>query len=494
MLGTYITFPELLIWLPVLAGLFSFFASGQQSARNIAILSSLLVLGVSVASLFYASDKYQHYNNVNYYWLKYVGNSFNIGLDGTGRILTFLTAVSFPLIFIGTSAPQKRPSVYYGLMLLAQAGLMGVFVAKDALVFYFFWELALIPVYFLSSQWGGERRIPVTFKFFVYTFTGSLLMLIGILYVYNHTGARAFEDGTRSAHSFALSYFYNAHLTGGEQNFLFWLFFIAFAIKMPVFPFHTWQPDAYDQAPTPVTMVLSGVMVKMGLFAVIRWLIPIFPEASAQYTNLVMILCVTGIVYASCIAMVQDNLKKLVAYSSIAHIGLMCAAIFVRNELSVQGMMIQLFTHGVNIIGLWLVIDMIEKQTGIKQISQLRGIANKAPFLTVMLIIIALANIALPLTNAFPGEFLMFAGLFQYSKVFAAVAGLGVILSAIYTLNMIQKVFYGEVNDTTTTVTDIRWNQRLVLLVIGVIIFVTGVYPKLLVHITQSAVTAFITR
>ena len=489
MLGTYITFPELLIWLPFIAGILCFFLKREVPAKTVAIIASLLTLGVSIAGLFYTSDKFTTYNNVNYYWLTYIGNSFNIGLDGTGRILTLLTAIAFPLIFIATSKTSyKNAPVFYGLMLLTQTGLMGVFCSVDALLFYFFWELALIPVYFLCSKWGGEKSIQTTFKFFVYTFSGSLLMLIGIIYVYQHTGSRIFEDGTVVAHSFSLNAFYNANLNAAEQNWLFWLFFVAFAVKMPIFPFHTWQPDTYDQSPASVTMVLSGIMVKMGLFGVIRWLIPVFPLATVQFSHIVMILCITGIIYASCIAMVQDNLKKLVAYSSIAHIGLMCAALFASNEISVQGVMLQMFNHGINIIGLWIVVEMVERQTGIKTISRLGGIANKAPVLTVMLVIIALANIALPLTNAFTGEFLMFSGLYIFNPWYAAFAGIGIILAAVYTLNMIQKIFYGETNAATANVKDISWNEKLVLGIIVSIIFIVGVYPQPLIDLTKQAV------
>jgi NADH-quinone oxidoreductase subunit M len=494
MLGTYITFPELLIWLPLLAGVACFFAKKEQAAKAIALLGSLLVLSVSIVTLFYTDNtKFSSYNQVNYFWLKYIGNSFNIGLDGYGRMLTFLTALSFPIIFLATYRnTYKKSSVFYGLMLLTQCGLMGVFCAKDALLFYFFWELALIPVYFLCSIWGGEKRIQTTFKFFVYTFTGSLLMLTGIIYVYLQTSGRVFEDGTVVSHSFAMTAFYKANLTWADQNWLFWLFFVAFAIKMPIFPFHTWQPDTYDQAPTGVTMVLSGIMVKMGLFAVLRWLIPIFPEASTKYTHIVIALSVIGIIYASCLAMVQDNLKKLVAYSSIAHIGLMCASIFAMNIFSVQGMMLQMFNHGINIIGLWIVVDLLEKKTGIKQLSQLGGVATKAPVLTIMLVIIALANIALPLTNAFAGEFLMFSGLYQYSGWMTAAAGIGIILSAVYTLNMIQKIFYGETVPATALVQDIAWNEKLVLGLIVCIIFVSGVYPQPVIDLTKNAATELV--
>ena len=247
---------------------------------------------------------------------------------------------------------------------------------------------------------------------------------------------------------------------------------------MPVFPFHTWQPDTYEQSPTAVTMVLSGIMVKMGLFAVIRWLLPIFPQAVLKFDHIVVLLSVTGILYASLIAIRQDDLKRLVAYSSIAHIGLMCAAIFSMKEIGLEGVMIQMFNHGINIIGLWIVIDLIEKQLGVRKISQLSGIANKAPILTIMLVIIAFANIALPLTNAFIGEFMMFSGLFRYSIWFAAIAGISIILAAVYTLSMIQKVFYGETNALTATIKDISVNEKIALGTIVVLIFAIGIHPQ----------------
>jgi NADH-quinone oxidoreductase subunit M len=226
----------------------------------------------------------------------------------------------------------------------------------------------------------------------------------------------------------------------------------------------------------------------MGLFGVIKWLIPIFPLAVPKFANAVMILSVIGIIYASCIAMVQDNLKKLVAYSSIAHIGLMCAAIFAMNELSLQGIMIQMFSHGINIIGLWVVIELVEQQTGVKKMSELGGVAHKAPVLTIMLIIIAFANIALPLTNAFVGEFMMFAGIYQHSIWMAAVAGLSIILAAVYTLNMIQKVFYGNTNHTTEKINDISFAQKLGLALIVVMIFAFGVYPQPMIDLAKEAV------
>jgi NADH-quinone oxidoreductase subunit M len=261
-----------------------------------------------------------------------------------------------------------------------------------------------------------------------------------------------------------------------EQKWFFWFFFVAFAIKMPIFPLHTWQPDTYEVAPTGTTMVLSGVMVKMGLFGVARWLLPIFPVMAKQMALPIIILCAIGMIYASLIAIRQDDIKRLIAYSSIAHIGLMCASYFVNNLYGTQGATMQLFNHGINIIGLWIVVDLIEQQTGIRKMSQLGGLARKAPWMAVLLVVVALANIALPLTNAFVGEFLMFTGIFQYSPWIAAFAGVSIILAAVYTLGMIQRVFYGEAVETII-IADVKTTEVIAMVAIIVMIILAGVYP-----------------
>ena len=491
-----VTFPHVLIFFPLLAGVITFLFKKDAAIKSWALFSSIITLCVSLLSLYYANDNALSGLAFNYEWLKYLGASFSVSLDGIGRLLTFLTAISFPVIFVATyNTNYKNANIFYGLLLLTQAGLMGVFVASDALIFYFFWELAIIPVYFLCSKWGGEKRLQATFKFFIYTFTGSLLMLVGIIYVYLHT-APVYDvaHAVISEHSFALSYFYAAQLSANQQNWLFWLFFIAFAIKMPVFPFHTWQPDTYEQSPSAVTMVLSGVMVKMGLFGVIRWLLPMFPLAVAKFDNVVILLSIIGIVYASLLATRQDDLKRLVAYSSIAHIGLMSATIFTTKQIGLEGVMIQMFNHGINIIGLWIVIEIIERQLGVRKISQLAGVAHKAPVLTIMLVVIAFANIALPLTNAFVGEFMMFSGLFQFNVWFAVAALVSIILAAMYTLNMVQKVFYGTANSLTDTIKEISVNEQVVLCIVVVAIFLTGIYPQPLFNLTKDSVIDIITR
>ena len=290
---------------------------------------------------------------------------------------------------------------------------------------------------------------------------------------------------------FDIASFYKATLSGKEQSFLFWLFFIAFAVKMPIFPFHTWQPDTYEQAPTATTMILSGVMVKMGVFGLIRWLLPVLPIASYSWGDVATTLAITGMIYASLIAIRQDDLKRLVAYSSIAHIGLMCAAIFAENQSSMQGVMIQMFNHGINIIGLWIVVELTERQFGTRKISELGGLAQKAPAMAIFLVIIALANIALPLTNAFAGEFLMFNGILnsvitKYNIWFTVFAGLSIILAAVYTLNMIRKVFYGNTNALTERALDIKLNEKIALGIIVTLIFWLGVYPQTLLDVTKD--------
>jgi NADH-quinone oxidoreductase subunit M len=459
--------PVLLISIPLLAGILALMV--KNGGKQIAWAASIITLGVMLFFVFHQNDMCQCNYNFKANWLVSLGANFHVGLNSLSTVLCLLTAFVFPIIFLGiTNNKFKSESKYYALLLLSQAGLMGVFVAQDALLFYFFWELALIPVYFLCSTWGGDKRIAATFKFFIYTFLGSLLMLIALIYVQSKTANASFDWNDMR----------NATLTATEQNWVFALLFIAFAVKMPIFPFHTWQPDAYQQAPTSTTMVLSAVMVKMGLFGVIYWLMPLTPLASQKAATFVMVFSVIGILYASLIATKQNNIKRLVAYSSIAHIGLMSATLFTGSQSGTQAVVMQMFHHGINILGLWLVIDIVERKTGIQKMSELGGLAKTAPALTIALVVIAFANIALPLTNAFVGEFLMFQALFNTNVWLAAFAGLGIILAAVYTLGMIQKVFYGEVNNATKNITDIDINEKAALAIIILFILVMGVYSE----------------
>ncbi|MBS1578505.1 MAG: NADH-quinone oxidoreductase subunit M [Bacteroidetes bacterium] len=465
--------PVWLILIPLLTGLVSFGLQNAKAVKAWALFSTIIATTLIIAGIYFLNPSSLQFNAT---WLKLLGSNFSFKLDGMSKMLCLLTAVSFLIIFIAINKNEyKNSKSFYALMLLMQAGFMGVFTATDALLFYFFWELALIPAYFLCSMWGGEKRIQVTFKFFVYTFAGSLIMLCGIIYLYFQTPNQ----------TFSLESFYNLHLSNKQQYILFWLFFIAFAIKMPMFPFHTWQPDTYQQSSTGVTMALSGVMAKMGIFAVIRWVVPVFPEAVSHFSNIVIILSIIGIVYASLIAIRQDDIKRLIAYSSIAHISLMCAAIFSQNNTAMQGVLIQMFNHGIVVIGLWIVADAVEQQVGTRKLSELGGLAQKAPALAIFIVVLAFANVALPLASSFIGEFLMLSGLFQYNIIMAAIAGTTIILSSIYTLNMVQKIFYGNTVALTEKAVDISSNIKTALIILVIIIIVLGVYPQPMLNLVK---------
>jgi NADH-quinone oxidoreductase subunit M len=476
----------LLILIPLLSGIAAFFFKKENTAKGWALLSSIATVAVSIQGLTILknTDLLQFKCN----WLPGLGSSFSIQLDGMGQLLCLLTAISFPLIFIATwHRVYKNAHNFFALMLLSQAGLMGVFLAMDALLFYFFWELALIPVYFLSSIWGAERRIAATFKFFIYTFVGSLLMLVGLIYLQSLTPDRSFD----------IKAFYAIATDNKTQNRIFCIMFVAFAIKIPVFPFHSWQPDAYEQSPTAVTMVLSGIMVKMGVFAVIRWLLPVLPNASYAYgEEMISMWAIVGMIYASLLAWRQDDMKRLIAYSSIAHLGLMVVAIFSESEIGMQGVMLQMFNHGINILGLWVVVEILERKYGTRKLSELGGLAQKAPAMAILFVVVALANIALPLTNAFVGEFMMFTGIFTspisaYEMITVPAAGLTIIIGAVYTLRMVQKVIYGNTNALTETGTDIGYNEKLVLGIIVILIIAGGIYPQAFLSLTEET-TKFI--
>lgn len=475
----------LLILIPLLAGAISFLMNGT-GAKGLALVSSLATLVISGVVATVADTDPIGWDTQ---WIPRLGASLSFMADGMSSMLCLLTSIVMAVVVItGWNKEVERPGAFYGLMLLAQAGITGVFLAYDALLFYFFWELALIPVYFLCSQWGGEKRIPVTFKFFVYTFVGSLIMLAALIYL-------SLQNPGTNAFSWENMVYVGTHLPEGEQQWLFWMIFIAFAIKMPIFPFHTWQPDTYEQSPTPVTIILSALMVKMGMFSVIRWLLPVVPEGVAFWSDTVVILSIVGIVYASCLAIVQTDIKRLVAYSSIAHMGLMSAAAFAGTQTGMHGLMVQMFNHGINITGMWLIVHMIEQRWGTRDMTRLGGMASTAPQMAIALVIISLANVALPLTNGFVGEFMLFNGLFESRfdarVIFMVVAGLGIILGAVYTLNMVQRTAYGNATEMVVA-KDLTANEYLGLGVIIALILFLGVYPKPLLEMTAGVVNQIV--
>jgi NADH-quinone oxidoreductase subunit M len=470
---------SILIFLPVIAALaVLLFKNG--AAKHAALAFSVIELAVAAIFLVNFIPDASVQFGVDAPWIPKLGIYFNAGIDGISMIMVLLTTVLVPLIILTTYKHQyKNAPAFYALILFMQAGLLVVFTALDGFLFYVGWEAALIPIYFICALWGGENRIRVTIKFFIYTFSGSLFMLLGLIYLYLQTPAK-----TYSIHDF-----YFLTLDAHHQAWVFWAFFLAFAIKMPIFPFHTWQPDTYTEAPSAGTMMLSGIMLKMGVYGVIRWLLPIVPLGFARWQDLAMILSVIGIVYASIIAFTQKDGKRLVAYSSIAHVGLISAGIFAGTSQGVQGAMIQMLSHGINVVGLFFIWDIISRRLNTREISELGGIAKVAPKFAIAFLIIVLGTVALPLTNGFIGEFLLLNSVFQFNIWLVALAGLTMIFGAVYMLRMYKKVMQGETNALTAVFADISGSEKLVLGIICALIIVIGIYPQPILHISEAAVS-----
>ncbi|TSD64583.1 NADH-quinone oxidoreductase subunit M [Inquilinus sp. KBS0705] len=470
---------SILLFLPIVAALVVLLFK-NEAAKHVALFFAVAELAIAIFFLAgFVPDASVQYA-IELPWIPKLGVYFNAGIDGISMVMVLLTTVLVPLIILTTYQHQyKNANAFYALILFMQAGLLTVFTALDGFLFYVGWEAALIPIYFICALWGGENRIRITIKFFIYTFAGSLFMLLGIIYLYLQTPGKVYD----------LHSFYALTLDASHQNWVFWAFFLAFAIKMPIFPLHTWQPDTYTESPSAGTMMLSGIMLKMGIYGVIRWLIPNAPVGFLQWQNLVIVLSVIGIVYASLIAFNQKDGKRLVAYSSIAHVGLIAAGIFAWTTQGVQGAMIQMLSHGINVVGMFFIWDIISRRLNTRDISSLGGIAKVAPNFSIAFLIIVLGTVALPLTNGFVGEFLLLKGVFNYNIWFAAVAGLTIIFGAVYMLRMYKNVMQGELNELTATFTDIAGSEKLVLGIICVLIIGIGVYPQPILHISEAAVT-----
>lgn len=473
---------SILIFLPVIAALaVLLFKNGV--AKHVALFFAVAELAVAglFLSKFIPDASIQYI--VDAPWIPKLGIYFNAGIDGISMIMVLLTTVLVPLIILTTYKHQyKNAAAFYALILFMQAGLLVVFTALDGFLFYVGWEASLIPIYFICAMWGGENRVRITLKFFIYTFAGSLFMLLGIIYLYLQTPNKTYD----------LHQFYNLSLDAHRQSYVFWAFFIAFAIKMPLFPFHTWQPDTYTESPTGGTMMLSGIMLKMGIYGVIRWLIPNAPLGFLQWQTVAIILSVTGVVYASIIAFKQNDGKRLVAYSSIAHVGLISAGIFAWTTQGIQGAMIQMLSHGINVVGMFFIWDIISRRLNTREIGQLGGIAKVAPKFAIAFLIILLGTVALPLTNGFIGEFLLLNSVFQFNIWFAAAAGLTMIFGAVYMLRMYKRVMQGETNSITILFTDISGSEQLALTIICILIIVIGIYPQPILHISEAAVNNLI--
>jgi NADH-quinone oxidoreductase subunit M len=469
---------SILLLLPLLAALALLFIKGD-AVKNVALLFSLLelALGIYFLTQYKANDSLQFV--AEHAWIPKLGIYFTAAIDGINIIPVILSVLLVPMI-IGTTFKHeyKNASAFYALIMFMQFGLLLVFTALDGFLFYIGWEVALLPIYFICGMWGGENRVKVTLKFFIYTFAGSLFMLMAIIYLYLQTPDRSFD----------IFKFYQLNLTPSQQSWIFGAFLLAFAIKMPIFPLHTWQPDTYTEAPAAGTMLLSGIMLKMGVYGAIRWMIPIAPVGFYEWQNNPLWLAIIGIVYASIIAFKQTDGKRLIAYSSIAHVGLIAAGVLAWNIQGLQGAMIQMLNHGLEVVGLFFIWDIIQRQLKTRDISELGGIAKVAPQFSIMFLIIVLGSVALPLTNGFIGEFLLLNGVYRYNMWMAIVSGLTIILGAVYMLRVYKNVMQGETNALTALFTDITFSEKLILGIICAFIIIIGVYPQPVMHLSEAAV------
>ncbi len=464
----------IILLIPFITGLILLLVRNASTVKSAALVVAVANLLITLSLFFTVSASY----SVN--WIDFLGTKFALGYDGISLIMLLLTNLLFPFIILaGFKREQQQVSVLYALILFTQSALIGVFLAQNAFLFYVFWELALIPIYFILLLWGGEGRRAITFKFFIYTLTGSLFLLFGIIYLYHLTPG---------VHTTDFSAFNQLKIPVQSQIWLFWILFIAFAIKMPLFPFHTWQPSTYTMAPTQGVMILAGVMTKMGVYGALRFLFPIVPQGVLYWQNTVIVLSLIGVIYASVIAFRQTDLKKLIAFSSMAHISLMVAAMFVLNYYALQGLLIQALSHGVTIVALFYLVTLIEERTGTLELPLMGGIKIKAPNMAILLLLVVLGSIALPLTAGFVGEFLMITGLFEQSVWFAVFGGMTMILGAIYMLYAYQRVMLGELKAGFEKVTDIRFLDYLILVPLIILILGLGIFPQPIFNIVEESV------
>jgi NADH-quinone oxidoreductase subunit M len=458
----------LLLFVPLFAAMLVI-VGGPRLANKLALAMSVIQLAVSGIAL----QQFNAHGSDPFYifqaWSETPRIALHLNIDGLTMLMLLLTNLLMPIIMLSAFNRQiQNPRGYFSLMLLMQFALNGVFMAMDGLLYYIFWELALIPIYFIALRWGGPNRVNITLKFFIYTLAGSLLMLFGFIMLYWYNPNQTFD----------IRELYRMYISDGNQSWLFWMFFLAFAVKIPIVPFHTWQADTYREAPTQGTMLLSGIMLKMGTYSLIRWLLPILPVGVAKWGPLAITLCVIGIVYASVIAIRQRNLKNLLAYSSLAHVGLIAGGIFALNMSGLQGSVVQMLAHGINVVGLFLCADIIFNRTNSINLDNLGGIRTLAPQFATCFLIIVLGSVALPMTNGFIGEFLLLYGIYEYNTWLSVFAGLTVILGAVYMLRMYKNVMLGNTGPRVLEFRDLYWNEKVALYSIVILIIVMGVYPN----------------
>ena len=449
----------------------------ERAIKAFAFLASLATFLLSL-DLLYRFDSnnggMQFVESITWFQAQGYHVSHHLGVDGISLFLILLTTLLTPLAILSSWHSVERGIKGYMICLLVlETGIVGVFCSLDLVLFYVFWEVMLIPMYFLIGVWGAERRIYAAVKFILYTIAGSLLMLLAILYLFLANGGSSFDliEISRNLASGAL------RLTAREEFWLFMAFLLAFAIKVPLFPFHTWLPDAHVEAPTAGSVILAGVLLKMGTYGLLRFCLPLFPSVALSVAPLLSLLALIGIVYGALVAMVQPDLKKLVAYSSVSHMGLVVLGIFAFTGEALEGATLQMLNHGLSTGALFLLVGMIYERRHTRLISEFGGLAHVAPVLAACFLVVTLSSIGLPGLNGFVGEILVLAGTFLNSRIRAAVAASGMILGAVYMLWMYQRVFLGKLtNPANVAMKDLGTREKLILIpVLGLMLWI-GVY------------------
>jgi NADH-quinone oxidoreductase subunit M len=454
------------------------YLSGKKAALH--QILALLSLAGSGALLYLAHSENLSGQEVNYPWINSLGIHFSLAINGLNFWFLALNAlVCFISVFYHINQSERKlrtdvVALIYGL----QAILNGVFMAQDLLLFYFLFEASILPVYFISSRYGSPAAERATLKFFLYTLFGSLFMLLGILYLYARSGADNFLFSTLFANP----------LPADAQGWLFLAFFLAFAIKMPLFPFHSWQADAYAESPVESTILMSGILLKMGIFGMMSIVLPYFPLGLKEYGHIFMALSAFGVVYGALIAMVQFDFRRVLAYSSLSHVGLIGCGILAYSDVALEGVALQMFAHGVNIAGLFFVSELIASQAGTRDLDQLGGLSGHSFGLTVFFFIFLLGSIAVPLTNGFPGEFQLIMGLFGYNIYLGIFCGLTVIFSSVYMIRLFQKSMLGPKNDATGNLSNLSMSQAFSLCLLAALVIGLGLFPQVISGISNSAV------
>jgi NADH-quinone oxidoreductase subunit M len=442
------------------------YLAGDKLASKVALLFSLSSLGFAIVLL----NQYNAGENISFIrqWINQPNISFALQADGLSIAMFLLTLALTPIIiFSSFENTYTNAKSFYALILFMAFAMVGTFLASDGLLYYIFWELSLIPIYFIALIWGNgdtEERKKAVVKFFIYTLAGSLFMLVALVYLYQKAGSFLLED------------LYSLNLSATEQLWIFLAFFLAYAIKIPLIPFHTWQANVYQKAPAVGTMLLSGIMLKMGLYSIIRWQLPIAPLAAKEYMYIFISLGVAGVIYGSILALRQKDLKKLLAYSSLAHVGLIAAGTYTLTIDGLRGAVLQMIAHGFVVVGLFFISDIIFRRYETRTITEMGGIRTQSPKFASMFLLLVLASVALPTTFNFVGEFTVLYSLSQINVWFAFLGGLTIILGAYYMLKMYQQVMLGETNKNVFN--DVTFKEGFALVVILAVLFFFGMYPK----------------